>query len=68
MKNPFGKVRSFYKETVVELKKSHWPGPKELRVLTVVVLLGILLIGAFTSLVDFALYNLVELFTQLVQK
>lgn len=66
MANPFAKIRLFYSETVTELKKSQWPTPKELRELTLVVVVGIIIIGAFISLADFALFNFVKLFTRLV--
>lgn len=66
MANPFARLRLFYGETVTELKKSQWPNGKELRELTLVVVVGIAIIGAFISLADFALYNVVDLFTMLV--
>ncbi|GHC10961.1 preprotein translocase subunit SecE [Cerasicoccus arenae] len=66
MANPFAKLRLFYSETAIELKKSHWPDAKELRELTMVVVVGIIIIGAFISLADFALFNVVNLFTTLV--
>jgi len=66
MANPFAKVRLFYSETATELKKSQWPNGKELRQYTLVVCVGIAIIGAFVSLADFALFNVVDLFTQLV--
>ncbi|WP_309386994.1 preprotein translocase subunit SecE [Cerasicoccus frondis] len=66
MANPFAKVRLFYSETLLELKKSQWPNAKELRELTAVVCVGIVIIGAFIALADFALYNFVALFTKLV--
>ncbi|MEO0797104.1 MAG: preprotein translocase subunit SecE [Verrucomicrobiota bacterium] len=66
MANPFAKLRIFYGETATELKKSQWPNGKELRELTLVVVMGIIIIGAFVSLADFALFNVVDLFTVLV--
>lgn len=66
MANPFRKVRLLYAETSVELKKSVWPTWKELRKLSLIVLVAILLSGAFISLSDFALTNVVSLLTDLV--
>lgn len=66
MANPFAKIRLFYSETALELKKSQWPTPKELRELTLVVIVGIIIIGLFITLADFALFNLVKLFTMMV--
>ena len=66
MANPFKKIRLFYRETLSELKKASWPTAKELRKMTVVVIIAVALIGAYVSLADFALYNVVDLFTQLV--
>lgn len=67
MANPFRRVRLFYVETVTELKKSVWPTWKELRKLSVIVIIGVLIAGAFISLSDFALTNVVSLFTHLVR-
>lgn len=67
MTNPFSKVRLFYQETVVELKKAAWPTWKELREMTLVVIIAVALIGAFVSLADFALINVVDLFTNWVK-
>lgn len=66
MANPFAKIRLFYSETALELKKSQWPTAKELRELTLVVVVGIIIIGIFITLADFALFNLVKLFTMMV--
>jgi len=66
MANPFAKIRLFYSETVLELKKSQWPNAKELRQYTAVTCIGIAIIGAFIALADFALFNLVKLFTMMV--
>lgn len=66
MANPFRKVRLFYVETSTELKKSVWPTWKELRKLSLIVIVAVLIAGAFISLADFALTNVVTLFTDLV--
>lgn len=67
MANPFRKIRLFYIETSAELKKSAWPTWKELRKLSVIVVIAVLLAGVFISLSDFALGNVVTLFTDLVR-
>ena len=66
MTNPFSKVRLFYQEVMVELKKAAWPNKKELKEMTLVVIIAVALIGAYVSLADFALFNCVDLFTNMV--
>ena len=67
MTNPISKIRQFYKETVVELKKASWPTREELGSSIVVVFVAIILLGMFVALADFAIYNVVDLFTDLVK-
>lgn len=67
MTNPISKIRQFYKETVVELKKASWPTRQELGSSIVVVFVAIILLGMFVALADFAIYNVVDLFTDLVK-
>ncbi len=57
----FKKVRIFMREMVDELKKASWPGWCELRKSTIAVLLGIVFLGLFVSLVDFSLFQMVDL-------
>jgi preprotein translocase subunit SecE len=66
MGNPFRKTRQFYQETVVELKKTVWPTRSELRNSTLVVIVTMLLLGAFTALADFSVYSWVQMLTKLV--
>ena len=66
MKNPFRSIRIFWKETVSELKKATWPTLKELRDSTIVVLIAVLLLGAFIGIADFSLFQVVNLFTDWV--
>lgn len=63
MKNPFRSVRIFAGETVSELKKATWPTRSELRDSTLVVLIAMTILGFFTSIADFSLYQVVNLFT-----
>lgn len=67
MTNPFRKIRQFYQETVVELKKSSWPTRPELVNSVIVVFVALGLLGAFVALADFAIYNFVDLVTWLVK-
>jgi len=65
--NPFAKVRSFYKETMSELGKASWPSFGELRESTIVVVIGVIILGFFISVSDFSLSNWVEYITQLLR-
>ncbi|MBE36065.1 MAG: preprotein translocase subunit SecE [Opitutaceae bacterium] len=66
MKNPFRSIRIFLGEMVGELQKAAWPTKTELRDSTIVVVIAAVLLGVFTSISDFSLYQFVDLFTQLV--
>ncbi len=66
MKNPFRRIRIFLGEMVGELQKAAWPTKTELRDSTIVVVIAAVLLGVFTSISDFSLYQFVDLFTQLV--
>ncbi len=67
MKNPFRSTRIFFGEMVDELKKASWPSWTELRDSTVVVIVACVLLGVFTSVADFSLYQVVDLFTSWVR-
>jgi preprotein translocase subunit SecE len=67
MKNPFPVIRIFVGEMAGELKKASWPTRQELRDSTIVVIVASGLLGLFTSVSDFALYQVVGLFTDLVK-
>jgi preprotein translocase subunit SecE len=66
MNNPFRSTRVFFGEIVDELKKATWPTKIELRDSTIVVIFAAVLLGLFTSISDFALYQVVDLFTSWV--
>ena len=68
MKNPFQSTRIFVGEMVGELQKASWPTRTELRDSTVVVIVASLLLGLFTSISDFSLLQVVDLFTSLVSR
>jgi preprotein translocase subunit SecE len=67
MKNPFRSIRIFFGEMVDELKKASWPTWTELRDSTVVVIVACVILGVFTSISDFSLYQVVDLFTSWVR-
>jgi preprotein translocase subunit SecE len=66
MKNPFRSTRIFFGEMVGELQKASWPTKEELRDSTIVVIVAAVLLGVFTAISDFSLYQVVNLFTDLV--
>ena len=68
MKNPFQSTRIFVGEMVGELQKASWPTRTELRDSTVVVIVASLLLGVFTSVSDFSLYQVVDLFTYWISR
>ncbi len=68
MANPFSKIRLFFQETVTEVfKKSVWPNFKELKELTAVVIIAIVILGVYIAVVDFANFNFVAFFSDLVR-
>jgi preprotein translocase subunit SecE len=66
MKNPFSSARIFFTEMVGELQKATWPTRSELRDSTIVVIVAAVILGVFTAVSDFALYQVVDLFTSWV--
>jgi preprotein translocase subunit SecE len=66
MKNPFRSTRIFVGEMIAELQKASWPTRQELWDSTVVVIVATVLLGMFTSITDFSLYQFIDLFTKLV--
>ena len=66
MKNPFRSTRIFVGEMVGELQKATWPTRTELRDSTIVVIVAVVLLGVFTSISDFSVVQVVDLFTSWV--
>ena len=66
MKNPFRSTRIFLGEMIGELQKCTWPTKSELRDSTIVVVVATLIMGVFTSISDFSIYQVVDLFTSWV--
>jgi len=61
-KGQIQRLSAYWQQTVEELKKCTWPTWDELKGSTVVVMVSIALLGAFTFVVDkvlFALFNLI---------
>jgi preprotein translocase subunit SecE len=67
MKNPFTKIRTFYWETLSELKKASWPTRKELVSHTIMVLTAVILLGAYIALADFSVREVITLLIQSVR-
>lgn len=57
------RIRNYVDETQEELKKCSWPSRDELKGSTVVVMVTILILGAFTVAVDWFLSNIMRLIT-----
>ena len=66
MKNPFRSTRIVLGERIGELQKCTWPTKTELRDSTIVVVVAAVILGVFTSISDFSLYQVVDLFTSMV--
>ncbi|HVU34312.1 MAG TPA: preprotein translocase subunit SecE [Opitutaceae bacterium] len=66
MKNPFRSTRIFLGEMVDELQKAAWPTKTELRDSTIVVIVAIAILGVFTMISDFSLFQVVDLVTSWV--
>ena len=53
--------KGFLNEVVIELKKCSWPTWPELRQSTIVVIIGMLILGGFVGIADFILNYIVKL-------
>ncbi|MGI6361314.1 MAG: preprotein translocase subunit SecE [Bacillota bacterium] len=47
-----GKISSFFKGVLAELKKVHWPTPKEIAIYTVVVIIAVAIAAIVLALMD----------------
>ena len=52
MKNPITTIRTLWNETSTEMRKCTWPTRHELVESTVLVIVSLLIIGAFVAVVD----------------
>jgi preprotein translocase subunit SecE len=66
MTNPFRSTRIFFGEMIAELQKASWPTRTELRDSTIVVIVASVILGVFTGISDFSLYQVVSLLTSWV--
>ncbi len=55
LKQPISRSREFLEECWAELKKVHWPVRKETQAATIVVIIGVVIVGLYLGLVDFLL-------------
>ena len=55
LKQPIARSREFLEECWAELKKVHWPARKETQAATIVVIIGVVIVGLYLGLVDFLL-------------
>lgn len=46
---------------MIELRKAAWPSRSELREYTIVVLIGVAILGTFITVSDFSLLNCIDL-------
>jgi preprotein translocase subunit SecE len=59
------RVRNYVAETREELRKCTWPNAQELKGSTVVVLVALALLGAFTVGIDLVFQNLMQILLKL---
>ena len=53
-------IQRWWRETIGELRKVVWPTPPEAWRLTKIVIIVIVIVGAFLGLLDFLFSNLIE--------
>lgn len=53
------KIKTFFQESFLELKKVHWPTAKEAKILTIAVLILAAFFGVILSLMDYGLGKLI---------
>jgi preprotein translocase subunit SecE len=55
VKNSWTSIKTFFSEVITETKKVTWPGMKEVRDTTIVVIIAVIIFGIFLYFVDLAL-------------
>jgi preprotein translocase SecE subunit len=65
--NPLRKVSLFVGETAGELKRTQWPTAKEFVHASWVVVAGALFIGCFVTIVDFSLFQVINMMADFVR-
>ena len=58
------KTKTFFAEVVTELKKSAWPTRKELLDSTLVVIVTMLILGAFVAVADLVFVKIIGILTK----
>lgn len=61
VKDTWIKIKTFFVEVNVEIRKVTWPSLKEVRDTTIVVIIAVFIFGIFLYLVDLALGELLKL-------
>jgi preprotein translocase subunit SecE len=67
MANIFQKTRTFYTETVGELKKASWPDFNELKGSTLVIVVSVLILGLYVAISDLSVFQWVTMLTRLIK-
>ena len=60
LKQPVTRSREFLEECWAELKKVHWPSRKETQAATIVVIIGVVIVGLYLGLVDVLLSTVIR--------
>ena len=60
LKQPVTRSREFLEECWVELKKVHWPTRQETQAATIVVIIGVTLVGIYLGIVDTVLSWIIQ--------
>jgi preprotein translocase SecE subunit len=60
------RIKGFFRETTEEVKKCNWPEPSELVQSTLVVIVSMIILGAFVAVSDFVLVFLLKWITSAV--
>jgi preprotein translocase subunit SecE len=53
-------VKTFFSETISELKKVSWPSRKEVKDTTIVVIIAVIIFGLYLFLIDLALQAILQ--------
>jgi len=60
LKQPYTRSVEFLQECWVELKKVHWPTRQETQAATIVVIIGVTLVGIYLGIVDTVLSWIIQ--------
>ncbi|OGF59965.1 MAG: preprotein translocase subunit SecE [Candidatus Fischerbacteria bacterium RBG_13_37_8] len=56
-----GKIKAFFNEVIIELKKVSWPSFKEVRYTTLIVIIAVFIFGIYLFLIDIMLTRFLQL-------